>query len=153
MSKKFQPFIPPDKEMPEGTIRAIILGLVMTVVLGAANAYLGLKAGMTIAATYPAAVLGMAVLRMFKGSILEENMARTIGSIGESVAGCHFYDSCLFHCRNLERNGDTPSLPGIVCHYDFRWFNRNLFCNHSQKSDCCGRRIAIPRIRGSGGNS
>jgi putative OPT family oligopeptide transporter len=86
MSKKFQPFIPPDKEMPEGTIRAIILGLVMTVVLGAANAYLGLKAGMTIAATYPAAVLGMAVLRMFKGSILEENMARTIGSIGESVA-------------------------------------------------------------------
>jgi putative OPT family oligopeptide transporter len=58
----------------------------MSVVLGAANAYLGLKAGMTIAATYPAAVIGMAVLRIWKGSILEENFARTVGSIGESVA-------------------------------------------------------------------
>jgi putative OPT family oligopeptide transporter len=58
----------------------------MTVVLGAANLYLGLRAGMTIAATYPAAVIGMAILRLMKGSILEENMARTIGSIGESVA-------------------------------------------------------------------
>ncbi|MCL5990972.1 MAG: oligopeptide transporter, OPT family [Bacteroidetes bacterium] len=58
----------------------------MAVVLGAANAYLGLKAGMTIAATYPAAVIGMAVLRLMKGSILEENIARTVGSIGESVA-------------------------------------------------------------------
>lgn len=58
----------------------------MCVVLGAANAYLGLRAGQTIAATYPAAVIGMAVLRIFKGSILEENIARTAGSIGESVA-------------------------------------------------------------------
>ena len=68
------------------TIRALILGLLMAVILGAANAYLGLKAGMTIAATYPAAVIGMAVLRAFKGTILEENFARTVGSIGESVA-------------------------------------------------------------------
>ena len=58
----------------------------MTVILGAANAYLGLRAGMTIAATYPAAVISMAVLRLFRGSILEENIARTVGSIGESVA-------------------------------------------------------------------
>src|SRR6202040_2512139 len=66
---------------------AIFLGLLMTVVLGAANAYLGLRAGITIAATYPAAVIGMAVLRARKGSsILEENIARTSGSIGESVA-------------------------------------------------------------------
>ncbi len=72
--------------MREFTLRAIILGLIMTAILGAANAYLGLRAGMTIAATYPAAVIGMAILRLFKGSILEENMARTIGSIGESVA-------------------------------------------------------------------
>ena len=72
--------------MPEFTLRAVLLGLVMTVVLGAANAYLGLRAGMTIAATYPAAVIGMAVLRLMKGSILEENIARTVGSIGESVA-------------------------------------------------------------------
>jgi putative OPT family oligopeptide transporter len=73
-------------KMSEFTLRAIILGLLMTVVLGAANAYLGLKAGMTIAATYPAAVIGMSLLRLMKGSLLEENMARTIGSIGESVA-------------------------------------------------------------------
>ncbi|HEV2687915.1 MAG TPA: oligopeptide transporter, OPT family, partial [Bryobacteraceae bacterium] len=60
--------------------------LVMTAILGSANAYLGLKAGMTIAATYPAAVIGMALLRLMKGSLLEENIARTVGSIGESVA-------------------------------------------------------------------
>ena len=72
--------------MPEFTVRAVLLGLVLTVILGAANAYLGLRAGMTIAATYPAAVIGMAVLRLMKGSILEENIARTVGSIGESVA-------------------------------------------------------------------
>ena len=60
--------------------------LIMCVVLGAANAYLGLRAGITIAATYPAAVIGMAVLRLRKGSVLEENIARTAGSIGESVA-------------------------------------------------------------------
>jgi putative OPT family oligopeptide transporter len=81
-----KPYVPPETDMKEFTIRALMLGLVMCVVLGAANAYLGLKAGMTIAATYPAAVIGMALLRVWKGSILEENFARTVGSIGESVA-------------------------------------------------------------------
>jgi putative OPT family oligopeptide transporter len=73
-------------DMKEFTLRALLIGLVMTAILGAANAYLGLKAGMTIAATYPAAVIGMALLRLLKGSLLEENIARTVGSIGESVA-------------------------------------------------------------------
>src|ERR1700682_2040576 len=81
-----RPFVPEQVSMKEFTLRAVLLGLVMTVVLGAANAYLGLGAGQTIAATYPAAVISMAVLRAFKGSILEENIARTAGSIGESVA-------------------------------------------------------------------
>jgi putative OPT family oligopeptide transporter len=81
-----KPFVPPTVQMREFTLRAVLLGLVMCVILGAANAYLGLRAGQTIAATYPAAVIGMAVLRIFKGSILEENIARTAGSIGESVA-------------------------------------------------------------------
>jgi len=72
--------------MREFTFRAVFLGLIMTVILGAANMYLGLRAGMTIAATYPAAVIGMALLKLVGGSLLEENMARTIGSIGESVA-------------------------------------------------------------------
>src|SRR5436190_13381674 len=83
---RFRPFVPPDMKMSEFTVRAVVLGLIMTVILGAANAYLGLRAGMTIAATYPAAVISMAILRVWKGSILEENIARTAGSIGESVA-------------------------------------------------------------------
>src|SRR6195256_386609 len=81
-----KPFVPPNVQMKEFTLRAVLLGLVLTVVLGAANAYLGLKAGQTIAATYPAAVISMAALRLGKGSILEENLARTAGSIGESIA-------------------------------------------------------------------
>jgi len=84
--KKHVPFVPEGMQMKEFTLRAILLGLVLTVVLGAANAYLGLRAGITIAATYPAAVIAMAVLRAWKGSLLEENIARTAGSIGESVA-------------------------------------------------------------------
>ena len=83
---KYKPYVPVETDMREFTVRALVIGLVMSVVLGAANAYLGLKAGMTIAATYPAAVIGMAVLRLMRGSILEENFARTVGSIGESVA-------------------------------------------------------------------
>ena len=83
---KHQSFVPANTTMKEFTLRAVLLGLVMCVILGAANAYLGLKSGLTIAATYPAAVIGMAVLRIWKGSVLEENIARTAGSIGESVA-------------------------------------------------------------------
>jgi len=84
--KKYTPYVPDTMEMKEFTLRALLIGLVMTGILGSANAYLGLKAGMTIAATYPAAVIGMALLRLMKGSLLEENIARTVGSIGESVA-------------------------------------------------------------------
>ncbi|MDP1725993.1 MAG: oligopeptide transporter, OPT family [Bacteroidota bacterium] len=84
--KKFVPFVSPETNMAEFTVRALVIGLFMSVILGAANAYLGLKAGMTIAATYPAAVISMALLKALKGSILEENFARTVGSIGESVA-------------------------------------------------------------------
>ena len=81
-----RPYVPHNMEMKEFTFRALLIGLIMTGILGSANAYLGLKAGMTIAATYPAAVIGMALLRLMRGSLLEENMARTVGSIGESVA-------------------------------------------------------------------
>jgi len=84
--KKHAPYVPETMTMTEFTLRAVLIGLVMTGILGSANAYLGLKAGMTIAATYPAAVIGMALLRLMKGSLLEENIARTVGSIGESVA-------------------------------------------------------------------
>ena len=84
--RKFRPFVPENMEMKEFTLRAVLLGLVLCVVLGAANAYLGLHAGITIAATYPAAVISMAAVRAWKGTLLEENIARTAGSIGESVA-------------------------------------------------------------------
>lgn len=91
-------------EMKEFTARAVILGLIMVGILGAANAYLGLRAGMTIAATYPAAVIGMAILRIFKGSILEENIARTIGSIGESVAAGAVFTIPAFVIAGLWKN-------------------------------------------------
>jgi len=84
--KKHVPYVPETMEMKEFTFRAVLIGLFLTALLGSANAYLWLKAGMTIAATYPAAVIGMALLRLMKGSLLEENIARTVGSIGESVA-------------------------------------------------------------------
>jgi len=91
MSERFEPYVPEKTDQREFTIRAMILGVLMAVILGAANAYLGLKAGMTVAATFPAAVVGMAVLRIFKGSILEENLARTVASVGEAlVAGAIF---------------------------------------------------------------
>jgi putative OPT family oligopeptide transporter len=83
---KHRPYVPEHLEMKEFTVRAMLLGLGMTIVLGAANAYLGLRAGITIAATYPAAVIGMAVVRLWKGTLLEENIARTAGSIGEGIA-------------------------------------------------------------------
>jgi putative OPT family oligopeptide transporter len=99
--KKFVPFVSPDAGMKEFTIQALLIGLVLAVVLGAANAYLGLKAGMTIAATYPAAVIGMAVLRFFKGSILEENFTRTVGSIGESVAAGAIFTLPAFYIAGI----------------------------------------------------
>jgi len=84
--KKFVPFVPAETKMAEFTFRAVFLGVLMAVMMGAANAYLGLKAGMTIAATYTTAVIGMAVLKTMKGTLLEENAARTVGSIGGNVA-------------------------------------------------------------------
>ncbi len=89
--KKFEPYVPASQSMPELTVKAVLLGAVMAIVLGAANAYLGMKVGLTVAATFPAAVVAMAALRIFKGNILEENIARTTASVGESlVAGAIF---------------------------------------------------------------
>jgi putative OPT family oligopeptide transporter len=77
--------------MAEFTLRAVLLGAVMAVILGAANAYIGMVAGLTIAATFPAAVVAMALLRPMAGTILEENVARTTASVGEAlVAGAIF---------------------------------------------------------------
>jgi putative OPT family oligopeptide transporter len=78
--------VPAESTMTEFTFRAVILGVLMAMIMGAANAYLGLKAGMTIAATYTTAVIGIAVLKALKGTLLEENAARTVGSIGGNIA-------------------------------------------------------------------
>ena len=101
MTQPFKPYVPAKTDMAEFSVRALLIGLVMCVVLGAANAYLGLKAGMTIAATYPAAVIGMAVLRTMRGSILEENFARTVGSIGESVAAGAIFTIPAFYIAGI----------------------------------------------------
>ena len=104
---KHVPYVPENVDMKEFTFRALLLGMVMTAILGSANAYLGLKAGMTIAATYPAAVIGMALLRIMKGSLLEENIARTVGSIGESVAA-----GAVFTIPAFVMAGVWPGLSG-----------------------------------------
>ena len=106
--KKHTPYVPQTMEMKEFTLRALLIGLVLTAVLGSANAYLGLRAGMTIAATYPAAVIGMALLRLMKGSLLEENIARTIGTIGESVAAGAVFTIPAFVMAGLWEGGLTP---------------------------------------------
>ncbi len=84
--QSFKPYVPPDQSMKEISFKAILLGIIMAIILGAANAYLGLLVGMTVAATFPAAVIAMAVLRPLKGTILEENLARTTGAVGEALA-------------------------------------------------------------------
>ena len=87
----FTPFVPEETDLPELTFRAVFLGVIMAIVLGAANAYLGMKSGLTVAATFPAAVVAMAALRVLGGSVLEENISRTTASVGEAlVAGAIF---------------------------------------------------------------
>ncbi|MFA6408620.1 MAG: oligopeptide transporter, OPT family [Gammaproteobacteria bacterium] len=98
---KHIPFVPAETSLAELTIRALVIGLVMAVVLGAANIYLGLKAGMTIAATFPAAVVGMALLKIMKGSILEENLSRTIASSGYCIASGSIFILPAFYIAGI----------------------------------------------------
>lgn len=85
--ERYRPYVAPETSLPELTVRAVAIGLVLAVVFGAANAYLGLKVGLTVSASIPAAVMAVAIFRAVRrGSILETNMVQTIGSAGESVA-------------------------------------------------------------------
>ena len=87
----FKPYVSADTQMKEFTFKALFVGAILSIILGAANAYIGLKVGLTVAATFPAAVMAMAILRMFKGTILEENTCRTTAAVGEAlVAGAIF---------------------------------------------------------------
>ena len=97
--KEFKPYVPAEKITPELTVTSIIMGVILAVVFGAANAYLGLRVGMTVSASIPAAVIGMGVIRVIlrKNSILESNIVQTIGSAGESLAaGAIFTLPALF---------------------------------------------------------
>ena len=85
-SPDFTPYVPANKTKKELTFKSLLLGVLLAMILGSANAYLGLKAGMTVAATFPAAVIAMAVLRIFKATILKENVAGTTASVGEAMA-------------------------------------------------------------------
>src|SRR6516225_8102859 len=116
--REHKPFVPPNVQMKEFTLRAVLLGLVMCVVLGAANAYLGLRAGQTIAATYPAAVIGMAVLRLGRGTILEENIARTAGTIGESVAAGAVFTLPAFYLAHVWA---PPQIPKNLSFWGKMW--------------------------------
>ena len=98
-NKEFKPYIPAEKVTTEFTVTSIIMGVFLAIVFGAANAYLGLRVGMTVSASIPAAVISMAVIRVIlrKNSILESNMVQTIGSAGESLAaGAIFTLPALF---------------------------------------------------------
>lgn len=88
-NKEFRPYIPAESNAAEFTITSIVLGVLLAVVFGGANAYLGLRVGMTISASIPAAVVSMGIIRMIlkRDSILENNIVQTIGSAGEAVAG------------------------------------------------------------------
>ena len=110
--KEFKPFIPADRIVPELTVTSIIIGALLAVLFGGANAYLGLRVGMTVSASIPAAVISMGIIRVIlkRDSILENNMVQTIGSAGESVAaGAIFTMPALFMWASESGSAD-PSL-------------------------------------------
>lgn len=116
-NEKWKPIIPADKTLPEFTPMSLILGLILAVVFGAANAYLGLRVGMTVSASIPAAVISMGILRYLlrRDSILENNMVQTIGSAGESLAaGAIFTMPALFMWAEESHEVAMPSFTEIA---------------------------------------
>ncbi len=112
-STEFKPYIPASKVTPELTVTSIVMGILLAIIFGAANAYLGLRVGMTVSASIPAAVIAMGVIRVLlkKNSILESNLVQTIGSAGESLAaGTIFTLPALF----LWAKDGVTDKPGII---------------------------------------
>lgn len=114
--KEFKPYIPAERVTPELTVTSIIMGIILAVVFGAANAYLGLRVGMTISASIPAAVLAMGVIRviMRKNSILESNIVQTIGSAGESLAAGAIFTLPALFLWAADGKMETPSILEIT---------------------------------------
>lgn len=111
-NETFKPYIPAEKITPEFTMTSIVMGILLVIVFGAANAYLGLRVGMTVSASIPAAVISMGVIRviMKKDSILESNMVQTIGSAGESLAAGAIFTLPVLFLWAKEGLMDTPDL-------------------------------------------
>ena len=112
----FRPYIPAEKVTPEFTVTSIVLGIILAVVFGAANAYLGLRVGMTISASIPAAVISMGVIRvmMKKNSILESNIVQTVGSAGESLAAGAIFTLPALFLWAAEGKMETPGILEIT---------------------------------------
>ncbi len=114
--KEFKPFVPATKTLPEFTGTSIIIGILLAILFGGANAYLGLRVGMTVSASIPAAVISMGIIRVIlkKDSILENNMVQTIGSAGESVAAGAIFTLPTLFLWAKEWGTDAPSLLEIA---------------------------------------
>ncbi len=112
----FKPYIPADKITPELTVTSVIMGILLAVIFGAANAYLGLRVGMTVSASIPAAVIAMGVIRvvMKKNSILESNIVQTVGSAGESLAAGSIFTLPALFLWAKEGVMDKPGLIEIT---------------------------------------
>ena len=111
----FKPFVPADRVAPEFTVVSLLLGCLLAVLFGGANAYLGLRVGMTVSASIPAAVISMGIIRVLlrRDSILENNMVQTIGSAGESVAAGAIFTLPAMFMWMKEWGGSAPSLVEI----------------------------------------
>ena len=112
MKEEFKPYVPPEKITPEFTATSLIMGILLAIIFGAANAYLGLRVGMTVSASIPAAVISMGVIRviMKKDSILESNMVQTIGSAGESLAAGAIFTLPVLFLWAEDGLMDTPGI-------------------------------------------
>lgn len=112
----FKPYVPHEKKLPEITVTSVIMGILLAVIFGAANAYLGLRVGMTVSASIPAAVISMGVIRMIlrRDSVLECNMVQTIGSAGESLAAGAIFTLPALFLWAKEGLMEKPSLPEIT---------------------------------------
>lgn len=116
-SKEFKPYISADRIVPEFTATSLILGAVLAIVFGASNAYLGLRVGLTVSASIPAAVISMGIIRVIlrRDSILENNMVQTIGSAGESLAAGAIFTMPALFLWAAEGKSEMPSLIEIFC--------------------------------------
>jgi putative OPT family oligopeptide transporter len=112
---EFKPYVPAKQEPPELTLTSLVIGVLLAVVFGAANAYLGLRVGMTVSASIPAAVVSMGVLRIVlrRKSILESNMVQTIGSAGESLAAGAIFTMPVFFLWAKEGVSNRPGMLSI----------------------------------------